>query len=163
MKRIEIHQSIMAQPWPLVVAVAFFLLPIAIYLSSGNTDLSWNAEFIGIIFTSIFSFITLFWAMSLKNHVIIESDKVQYKPSPFGSSLNTIQLDELESWAIKDYKFGFSRGLGYKRDLRGNKYYVMRFGKVLELSLKKGGKIVLGLDKPELTQRFVQTNWQTND
>ncbi len=158
MKKLLIHQKIMEHPWPLVVGLMLFSLPIFLVGPElmAKDDLNELLSFSGAM---VFGLATFIFAMSMKSHIELHPDGIQYKNSPFARELKSLSLAEIKSFKIEKYRFFKYKGLGYKRDLKGNKYIVFRWGKVLEIETKQGKKLVLGINDPAKVKRFIDQNW----
>lgn len=161
MNRIEIKQQILNPPWPLVVAVLLLFTPFSIYWFTLEGTIEYGEDFWTIVFSSLFTAVIIGWAMSLKSHVIIDESGIKYKSSPLLREMKFISFTEIQKWEIIDYKPLKSKGLGFKRDLRGNRYYVMHFGKALCIELTSGNKFTFGIGDPSKVRRYIKANWMT--
>lgn len=119
-------------------------------------------EIIGFSAAMLLGFAIFIFAMSTKSHVELHSNGVHYKDMIFTKNLKILSLGEIESYSIEKYDFFKFKGLGYKRDFKGNKYIVMRMGKVLQIETKQGKKLVFGINDAAKVKRYIDQNWAKN-
>lgn len=161
MSKIEIHQRILNHPWPILVGLMLISIPIFI---AGPDVMATNdlKEIIGFSTAMVLGLATFIFAMSMKSHVELHENAVHYKDTVFARKLKTLSLEEIKNFSIEKYGFFKFKGLGYKRDFKGNKFIIMRMGKVLQIETKQGTKLVFGINDAGKVKRFIDKNWGEN-
>lgn len=159
MKKLKIEQSIINQPWPIIIGLLIFgttagLVGHKLHLENESFE-GQLAFYLSIILGGL----TFIFAFSIKAEYTLTENGLHYRSSPFSKKQIHLPLSEIQSWVIIKHKLSQSRGLGYKRDFSGNKYIVMRWGKVLKIHLKKGKTLALGVNDSSKTNRFLNQNW----
>lgn len=158
MKKIIIHQKILEHPWPLLIGLMLFSIPSFLVGPEliAKEDLN---EMISFSAAMVFGLVTFIFAMGMKSHIELHPSAIHYKESPFAKSLKILTLAEIKSFEIEKYSFFKFKGLGYKRDFKGNKYIVFKLGKVLNIETKQGKKLVIGINDAAKVKRFIDQNW----
>ena len=160
MNKVVIKQYMLNKPWPLILGGLGFLLPFIIYWFASENSGNIDKEFWSVLFSSLIFSTSMLLIFNTYQHIVLEQNGISYKSSPFSKRLSFIHKTEMSNWTIVDYTPFKKRGLGYKRDLKGNRYFVMRFGKALCVELKSGKKIFFGIQNENKTKRFIVQNWE---
>ncbi|MGB0176181.1 MAG: hypothetical protein ACPF9D_03380 [Owenweeksia sp.] len=164
MKSIVIRQSILNHPWPILFSVVIFLIPVCIYWFSTSTPENGNdPEILGVILPMLITSTVMGFALSMKNEIIIEKGGIRYRKAPFFKSTRFLSVAEITQWDIVDYSFRNFRGLGYRRDIRGNGYYVMKMGKALKVRTERNRTFYFGIDKETRVRQFIREHWDINE
>lgn len=116
-------------------------------------------EIVGFLSAMLIGMVTFILAMNMKSHIELHPSQIHYRDMVFSKKLKVISLDEIASYSIEKYSFFKYKGLGYKRDFNGNRYIIMRMGKVLEIRTKQGKKLVFGINDATMVKRFTDQNW----
>tara|TARA_R110002072_G_scaffold177378_18_gene333322 strand:- start:1761 stop:2261 length:501 start_codon:yes stop_codon:yes gene_type:complete len=161
MAKLIIHQKLMKHPWPIIIGLMLFSL--LLFVAGPDVmNAEDEGEFIGFVASIILGLGTFLLAMNIKSHIELHPTEIRFKDMPLSKKLKVIRLEEMESYSIEKYSLPNFKGLGFKRDFKGNKYIVMRFGMVLQIKTKQGKKLVLGINEPGKVKRYIEQNWEEN-
>lgn len=144
-----------------VVMLMIGALPLILYTLGWSQMESFDLVEIGLIAgTIITSIVTIAILLNMKTFVRLEKEGLSYKSKPFFGKLKSLQISNIENWAIQDYKW--KQGLGYKSTLGGNRSFVLLPGKALVIKLRDGRELTFGINRPSLVKTFISRNWQEN-
>ncbi len=163
MEKIVIRQSILNQPWPILLALVVFLVPVSIYwFSPGVSQQADEPEIFGVLISMLITAIAMGVALSLKNEIVIEKEGVRYRYTPFLRKTRFLSTREVVTWDIVDYSFRNLRGFGYRRGSRGNGFYIMRKGKALRVTTYHKKTYFFGIEKAARVHQFIKQHWDLN-
>ncbi len=159
-REIVIRQSILNPPWPLVLAVAIFMTLFSIYWFDWDLRNNLNVgEILILIFPTLLVSALMGFAFSHKNEIVIAEKGVRYRTTPFLKKTRFLSTADIKSWEVTDYSYRNFRGLGYRRDFWGNRYYVMRVGKVLKIVTRKNKKFYFGIEQEGKVRQLIEQHW----
>lgn len=162
MDKIEIRQSIATHPWPMIIGLLLFIVPSALFFNEVEFSKENYGQIAGFMLSIILGSATLAWALSLKSYIRLEANGLYFRTSPLLKKETFVSRDQMESWSIEDYKMFSYKGLGHKRGFGGDRYIVMKFGKVLKVVSKDGKKYFLGIDSQAKVKRYIAQHWEEN-
>jgi hypothetical protein len=155
------------QPWLLITLLLSGMVTVGVFAVGfyrqillgkeyGDHPMNNDALIISFVAVIIF-FVSIFVLFSVAKLVVsIDRFGIEFRFIPFHRKLHKIEWDMIESYDVRKYKpileYG---GWGIRYGLNGKAYNV-RGNMGLQLKLKDGKKILLGTQKPDELNAFLQ-------
>ncbi len=109
---------------------------------------------IGLIIPALVLVLFIFSVLMVK----IDKDTISYKYSPYHFKFYAIQWNDVLHWELRTYDaLGDYGGWGFRRSRSHGKAYTIRGDWGLQLELKNGKEVLIGIGKKEELEQFLDT------
>lgn len=151
MEKVFIDHQRFAKVW-IWILVFILVLHSALFIKVLSDNLI--VGIIGLVTPALILVLFIFSVLMVK----IDKDTISYKYFPYHFKFYSIQWNDVLRWELRKYDaLGEYGGWGFRRSRSHGKAYTIRGDWGLQLELKNGKKLLIGIDKKEELEQFLTT------